>query len=299
MTYFTEQRVLDSTPVTTVLNQVHAMMLDHPAWSHVENSVDGAYTIRTYMCDGAVNGTGYTFYVHLSSSAETSPIYVRASEGWDTGTKKLIRGCMNPANYYTPDATYNSGTGDTAYAFTDARWNPYTYFYCDQANFTYWVVLTATGLWVGGNRSPYQPAFAGLFDPFWDHPNEFPLIQGPVGNSDTDGSGSFSRRPSETAQYADMFAAYTFYAAESRYSPTLGAVPTEGTLYDKAYGTRLMALATTAAGNGAVRGVWRDLLMFAVTGGVAQGDTIDVDGVTYVCMMTYASVGYFVNTEAP
>ena len=300
MSYFSEQRLLDSTPVTTVLNQVHTMMLAHPAWSHVEDSTDGGSTVRTYMCDGTLNGTGYTFYVHLSNSAQTSPIYLRASEGWDTGTKKLIRGCVNPANTYAPEATYNSGFGATGYAASDSRWNPYTYFYCDTSNFTYWVLLTATGLWIGTGQSPFYQCFAGLFEPFWEHPNEFPLIQGPIGNNDTDAAASFSRRPSETGtSWADMFAAYAHADTTSMYSPYIGSVPTAAALYDKAYGARLMAYATVAATNGSVRGLWRDLLVFAVSGAVAKGDTIDVGGSTYVCIYVSAGVGYFIDTEAP
>lgn len=298
MSYFTEQRLLDTTPVTTVLNQIHTMMGAHAAWSHVEDSTDGSYTVRTYFCDGAVNGL-MDFYLHLSyvtSNKETNNVYIQVSEDWDAGAKKLIRGAVNPGTTFTPEGTYNSATGATSYVPSSTNWNRNVLFATSQTDFTYWIVLTERGFWIRTSVSTY-PAYGGLFEPFWSHANEYPLYLAPIGYTDTDGSASFSRRPSETSSLTDAFAGYAYNS--SGYSIMIGTVPDTGTLYDKSYGSRFVALHTTAGSGGIYRGLLYDMLLFNVDSAVDIGDTIDIGADTYVCLYDTGSVGYFVNTEAP
>lgn len=297
MSYFTEQRLLDSTPTTTLLTKFHDMITAHAAWDYVEDSTDGAFTVRTYKSDGTLNGEGKDFYLHFSfttAAKETNGIYVQASEGWDTGAKKLIRGCVNPATTFTPEATYNSATGATAYVASSTNWNRVTTIGTSQVDMTYWVVVTSKGFWCYSTSSTYL-SHAGLFLPLWSHANEYPLFQAPLGNTDQDASGSVSRRPSETSSMSDAFAVAGHNT--NGYSLMMGTAPNTGALYDKAYGTRFVVSHTTP-GNGTYRGLLYDFLLFSVDAVVAIGDTIDIGTDTYVCLYDTGSLGYFVNTEA-
>lgn len=300
MSYFTEQRLLDTTPVTTVLNQIHTMMGAHAAWSHIEDSTDGSYTVRTYFCDGAVNGL-MDFYLHLSyvtAAKETTNVYIQVSEDWDSGAKKLIRGAVNPATTFTPEGTYNSAYGATSYVPTNSAWNRNAVMsVMSKVNFTYWIVLTERGFWIRSTDSSYL-MHGGLFLPFWSHANEYPLYLAPLGNADIDGSASLSRRPSESTSLTDAFAAYALMTTGVNHSTLLGTVPNTLTLYDKAYGSRMQVVHSNAGVNGSCRGYLYDMLLFDVDAAVEIGDTIDVGTDTYVCLHDDGAYGYFVNTEA-
>lgn len=302
MAYFTEQRLLDSTPTTTVLTKIHDMMGDHAAWAHVEDWTDSTYTVRTYKCDSTVTGSGYDFYLHLSyttAGAGTSQIFFQGSEGYDAANNLLIRGCGDPADTVTPDATYEAVAGNTGYAASSANWNRFMAGGVSTTDFTYWIVLTNTGFWFRSTTDNFG-SHVGLFTPFWVHANEYPLWQFHVGNSDVDGGGSVSRRPSQAGvSMTDAFAVNSYNTANTQYSTMIGTVPNTGTLYDKSYGSRFVVYHSTATSdNGKVRGLAKDFLTFNTDAAVAVGDTIDIGSDTYVNLYDGTTVGYFVNWDA-
>lgn len=304
MSYFTAQLLLDSAASTTVRTKIHDMLVAHSAWSYIKEWTDSTYTVRTYKSTGTLNGTGKDFYVHIShttASAATSSFYVQTSEDFNSTSNLLIRACVMPASTLTPEATYESAYGDVGYAASSSLWNRYTLAAVNTTDMTYWVIVTSTGLWYRSTADVYG-VHVGLFLPFWNHANEYPLWQGHLGNTDPDNGSSLSRRPSMggVAGMTDTFACYCMHSATTQHSVPMGTVPETGALYEKAYGTRMLVYMTsgTVADTGKYRGLARDLLTFLTNDAVALGDTIQVGSDTYVCLYDGGTYGNFVNTEA-
>lgn len=302
MSFFSERRVLDDAPTMTVLNKIDELLVAHPAWTRLADAVDGGYTARQYRCSGAVSGLGYDWVlslVYITASAATSTVTVQASEDVD-GAGALVRGCVAPTTQMAPSATYAAFSDTTAYPVSSGNWNRYLILNTNPTDFTYYVVVTDRGLWLRSTADTYAK-HAGLFEPFWDHVQEFPLYLSEIGTNDPDGGGSYSRRPSESGRiHPDVFALDSGISAPARwYSTPMGTVPDAGELQAKAYGTRLLLNhGSTDADNGEYRGLAYNCLIYSINAAVEVGDTIQVDGQTYVMLQDAVAYGMFVNTEA-
>jgi hypothetical protein len=303
MSYFTEQLVANASPSTVVRAKIDEMIQAHPAWDFVEEFVDGTYTSRVYKNDGALNGMGKDMYVtmsHTTATPTTSSFYLQASEGFDGTGNLLIRGCANPATTFTPEATFESATGATGYAPSNANWNRVLLSALNTTDMTYWLVVTATGIWYRSTVDLYA-SHCGFFDQLWSHANFYPIWMGHMGNNDIDLSGSVSRRPSQAGvSLTDAFATYSYDTTTTRFSTPIGTVPDVGSLFEKAYGTRMFVYSgSLAADNGKYFGLARDVLVFNINATVNIGDTIQVGTDTYLCIYDGTTQGIFVNTEAP
>lgn len=303
MSYFTQQLVASSTPSTTIRAKFDELIQAHPAWDFVKEWTDSTFTVRTYKNDGTLNGMGKDMYFHLShttASAATSSFYMQCSEGFDATGNLLIRGCANPATTFTPEATFESATGATGYAASNANWNRVLLSATNTTDMTYWLVVTATGIWYRSTVDLYA-SHCGFFDQIFSHANFYPIWQAHIGNNDIDLSGSVSRRPSQAGvSLTDAFATYSYDVATTRLSTPMGQVPDIGMLFEKAYGTRMLVYSgSLAADNGKYFGIARDLLTYNVNATVNLGDTIEVDGNTYLCIFDQTTTANFVNVDAP
>lgn len=302
MSYATGSIVGSPTPSTDFVSLIEAQLTAHPAWEFVETYVGVAYTSQIWKCLGLYNSWGQDFYVAISiqtSTLGTGTIYLDAYEQYNVTTHLGIRGVPNPGSTLTPTAD-GSAYGNTGYAPRATQWNPYTYLYTSTVNFDYYILVTNNSLLFKSGASLAYGLQAGVFEPVWPHPNEWPLHLMVWGNADTDASGGTSRRPGVTVSSTDTYAIYSYPTFTIGYETLMGSISdTTNTLYASgdAVGARPMIYHTNPV-EGKVRGFIPDLLIFEQHADVARGDTVTIDGKVWVCVDDAGTNGLWMNTEA-
>lgn len=287
----------DPAPSTTMLNVIETMLGAHAAWAFVEERVSGIYTCRIWRNKGTVNALGQDWYLIIrrtTTSLGTSQILLNAAETYD-GAGNVSRSCPGSATL-TPDATYNAvAAAPVALSALSASVTPISTL---TSTFTYWLIVTNNTI-VLRNTAAAFGFYVGLYSSFWltDWPTkDFPLVDTLIAVSSA--AGSVTRLPGTTVATSSAGAVDLSQTAAA-WDPALGTIG--GTVPDLGNAVpRGSRLAVSGASTGVVvkRGLYYDLLYFQVATGVAAGDTIVVNGQTYVCMVVTGTVGYFANTAA-
>lgn len=303
MGYVTGQITSSASHLDDVITAIEAEMTAHPAWTFIEEyDISATVRYRIWRNEWDQNDWGESFYIAFAfdpNYGTTDDFSIKVFEDWDAGNKTAARGCPNPSRTQTIGAdgslrgtTYDSlGTSINADFYHCSR----AYTRTNDVDFTYWAAVTKNCLIIFTSPSPYI-TYAGLFESFGaSHVNEFPLAIVPILYGDDDYSGTCTRRPGEEGEY--MYDAYAIEGRSHQWTRTDGTIPTSN--YDfyggGALGSRLYIDHERANVGPTVRGLYYDLLYFAVAAGVEAGDTITVQGSTWV----YLKSNIWMNTQAP
>jgi len=305
MSFISGTIVGNATPSTELVTLIEAQLTAHAAWEFVEETVSGNSTIRVWRNLGLLNDFGTDFYLaifRLTASIGTSNVYFSVGEEYSTVTHQVTRAVGNPASTVTPDATYNAYQGATAAAWNSASWNTLCFSVTSTVSMEYFIAVTKNFLLVKTSPTPTYAIYAGLFQPFFpSNANEFPLVLCPFGNTDIDGAGSVSRRPTVTTSMLDAFAIYCDENNSNvRFESVVGTLAdTSSSLYqsgDGPVGMRAVVYHTTSTG-GSMRGLYYDVLIFSQHADVGRGDTVTINGSTYYCVDDGGSYGVWISED--
>lgn len=299
MVYKTEQVTNNATPTLKLMTEVTNAFTAHPSWTFVKTYTQTGWEVSVWRSTGAANGTGKDVVVAYgrTTNAPTSAVRWLVSEGFNAATDQFIRPAGNPANTYTPDAVYSSLSGDTGVAWGASNTNPNVLNAVSSVDFTYWLKVTKRGAFCVTTADTFA-SYAGLFEPLWPHPQEYPVWMWEMGDNDVDGSGSATRRPSVSTSILDTFAIESSIDRVHAFTTPMGTIPSGSALYAGiSQGSRYL-LTHAETTNGEYRGLAYDCLVLRQDVDVARGDTVDVQGDTYVLFLDAVTYGLWVNTEA-
>lgn len=302
MVYATADVLASPEPTNVLRAAITTAIAGHPGWELVKDYTSGAYTCRTWKCKGASNGYGTDFFVTLfwgTASSATASMFWACSEQFNATSNLLIRPCANPASTLTPEATWASAYGATGYGPSASQIHTGVTTAVSTVAMTYWIKVTKRGIFVKTSSDTYG-TYAGLFEPLWGHPQEFPIWLWEIGDADVDGAGSVSRRPACAGiSMTDAFAVESHIDTGTHcLSTPMGSLPFGRELYGgKTIGSRYL-LRHANGQNGEIRGLAWDCLVFMQEADVARGDMVTVDGHTYVCIDDSASAGLWMDKDA-
>lgn len=303
MGYVTGQITSSASHLDDLITAIEAEMTAHAAWTFIEEyDISSSVRYRIWRNEWDQNDWGESFYIAFMfdpNYGTSDSFYIKVFEDWDPVSKLAKRGCPRPSNTATPEPD-GSGRGDTADDLGASSVDSYHWSgaYADTNNvdFTYWFSVNKNCIIGSTTLSPYA-VYAGLFESFGAlHVNEFPLVIIPLDDHDADYSGSCTRRPGEEGNY--MSDAFAVEGLGGTWTTAVGTVPSGYALYGgSALGGRLkVENASSSAGPG-LRGLLYHLLHFDVEAGVEEGDTITVNGDTWV-LIHNGSYHWFMNTAA-
>lgn len=106
---FARGTINSATPATALMTALQAVIDAHTNWEFVEQVVGTNNTADVFKCLAAGNGLGQDFYVALvRANAGTGHVVAVLGEGYDSGTKKLVK-----------PAVYNAYNGNTVASAAD------------------------------------------------------------------------------------------------------------------------------------------------------------------------------------
>ncbi len=303
MAYTSGTETSDASATATLVARIETALTAHSAWEYVEEVTAGSYTVRVWRNKGADNGFGSDWYLALMRTSDTSDLRFLVSEGWDGSL--AYRACVNPGSQSYIETTYRSLTGDTGYAWSDGRWNPYLTLATNTSSFAWRIhvnnkrVIVQTS--ISGSLQGIK--YLGLFDkvePFssatWNSYN-FPLVAVPLDLTgyDTDGSGSSTRRPMAPGNVSDAYAIRTDgQVFVNSFVGTLGTLTEHSYVGSKIYVQHSSADNTT----GYHRGIYSEVLSFYGTAPAnSGGDSITVGGNSWISFGVVGNYSYWMPND--
>lgn len=287
-----------------VLDVLEGMLINHPAWEYVEEVAVSGHPWRIWKCLGTENDFGADFHVALNITSTATSLRFNAFENWNPANKGLRRPCVRSSTTkacgadgsldngqeYTTGVNYFGGTA----MFNNFIWAP------DAGGVEYWFSVTQNRIIAATRRSSDNSianAYVGHFESFIpDHPNEHPLVNIQPHQTSTSATvytvGAWSRHPGrEGITNRENFAVYPMIAGvASDWTKSAGTVGSPGTgdlFHDlKPVGSRMLSRPLPAgdATWGHLRGLYYNILDISVVAGVTIGDTVTIDGDTWVYM---------------
>lgn len=269
-----------STPVEDMMDVLRNELGNHSAWAFIEDnkqsSSDTNY-IEIWKNDGSLNSWGSDFYIGFEIQQDYEDIYTYAMEEWDSSAKEAVRGAMDEND--TNDIGSNAACPKTV---------PFNNFSSDLCNikaevnttsFQYFVQITNDTLVWGTDSNMLH--YVGLYDSFIDtNSNEFPLIVGELHVENF--AHAISRVPNleNTTGASYAFASGTLRWTTDRYA---GRIPDYKNVFlDAPVGSRV-ALNGAYSSRRSFKGLLKDnVLFFDTESNVNIGDTVDIDGSTWV-----------------
>lgn len=290
MTYATNTITGSSTGPADLRTVIEGLLVAQGSWGSAP--VD-SYTASTFNVHVWKNNGPTPFYLalNLNTAAPTNLVF-KVFEDYTVATHLGIRGVT--ANNVL-DVASGSGYGNTGYAPEATQWTAGYLLSCPSSSFTYRVRVTANGV-IAQSSASANPIYAGLFTPIWSHANEFPLMMWLLGGSSLAG---FTRRPGAAS------AATTNFEVSSSPDFFDGAYGTLGQS-DTLCGTRIYSSRVKAKMSSTITGQTElcrgyldtDLLVVNPVTAAAAGDTVTINGVTYVGIFKSSSVSLtFLRTD--
>lgn len=334
MVYVTGTRVNEPTPAVSLNTAIRNAIAQHTNWAFIESFTDAAgYIHDIYRCNAAGNAVGRDFFVGFMRAPNNTSqnLSVEAFELYDAVAHQYTRPVpvipsvtITPTSQGTTDETPRllnageSGVGrnQPLYSENQITVGP------AGGTYDYWILVTANGVMVSTRiGSAFYGQYISILESFVYQPtvnDPCPLVIAPLTASQGSiygGSGYSSVRASRApltggvARNGAIFGLYPFVVADTAggITPSWTGIGTRLTstdtpdLYQNGAPLASRAVAISDALGiytpnqvGAVRGLWRDMLKLRLGSGATQGDTIVVNGQTYVC--TGQSVWF--NTQA-
>ena len=312
----------NAAPAATLMSTVQSLIAAHPAWEFVEQVVGSTATNVTdiYKCLGSLNSFGTDFYVGLHRSGATAGTAVFGAiigEVYNAGAKTFTKGApfCPGASAITVEADFSYGTdrhvaNETWYATaTNGFLKPAGSIVLAGAapgaastNFTYWLSVTNDRIVLACSHINNVRIYAGLYDSFHSTAlDPFPLVTTLLyglqmtttqdARLDTaKNMGAFTRDAALAGSITGAFRSgvsghgWTYDKASQANYWTDAGPATKETMSGKWWPTRKVLFPESRIG--AVKGLFKaDVLQFDL-GEVteAPGDTITIDGVTWVCV---------------
>lgn len=312
-----------ATPGASLRTVLKAALDAHPAWAYVEDYTTGAFQWSVYKCKGTSNLWGSDFYIAFTVSS-VSTFWLTVFEGYNPATHGAIR----PAPYagyvsrnvpIAADGSFGGGAesvlpqGIGSSGFTPASVGVSTS--AANGTFDYWIVVTNNGVSVSTRvgATPYAMQ-VGLFDSLV--PNDpAPLAMYVLSDSSSGGNQPVCiatrnlTGKGTTAPFAfGLLGPFgNLNLTAWNYGVCYGNITAVPTITDAFQGAPLASrIAVVTSGgsynnNGATYGVYRgllrDVLFTGVGSGLAQGDTLNIAGHTYVCVYI-STVAVWIDTQA-
>ncbi|HET8588980.1 MAG TPA: hypothetical protein VFM01_05055 [Nakamurella sp.] len=309
--------------LTSIQDQIRAIVPTHPAWSLVESTTFGSsLPADVYKCDHAVSGMFADFYAVVIRNNTFSSLYFGIAEGYNPSTHKPQR----PAMHATATLQTLQADGGVIPATTEVDWYNGSYnpgggsisaagvFSALQASGAYAIVVAKDGFAVtSGSASLGGTAYVGAYDSALSASDDpLPIF---VGTSDPGGASTChaTRHPrrgglgtgfacnlngtasNEPASSGSLQASRLVEANSAlMFAP---ASPPNGDGYDSYQAdftaSRVALLNSYVSGSSTVgryvngwRRGWAKYLRATAAGGYSLLDGLTIDGVAYLCADT-------------
>lgn len=302
-------RTQQANPAEDMVTLVRDACLAQGAWELVEDYTTGTVKWTVLRCKASSNLLGQPFYVLLnrSTNAGTTTVYVGLAEGYDTATHSYIRPAMQNASAATPSVNqaYNSTTETYAVSTAQTPGTLWTHALTGNAtSYEYWLVPNNNGLTLifRHSTSTISMVHVEVAESLVDNPavnDPMPLC---IWAGTTSGlNGAVTRAPLATAAQTYLWTLVGSTDWTPRIGTILGTGTNAGNLFqgNKPVGTRVRSRTyhesnnTNSSTAGWARLLYRRVLGFNYAAGVVTGDTITVNGATWL----FSAVGnYWFNT---
>lgn len=269
---------------------IESLLSAHSSWTFIEEYVGANYKHRVWRCNAAGNDFGADFFLLLSTRPAASPasLWVQVAEGWNSGTKQIIRPCP-VSQSQAPAADYSVGNG-TGYSPEMSQG------YClvtlpTSGTYDYFVIVSRNYFRFGYKYGAIDRGVqAGhLFDNAYPGTQYPPLSQScnetMNGVSTSWGQMATTRHPYVTTSISGNF---QFFFQRSELNYASNRPNRQDLFWQKAVAGRAMVASTAGSPEtqGHFLGTMKDCAFFAAapSGGSPRTlDTVTIDGDLYVC----------------
>lgn len=282
----------DANPGAT-LHGLLATELTTEGYELADTVVIGASTYKVWKNPAANNPSGKDWFLSIAfATAGAGALRIGVFEEWNPTTDRAYRFSTYQSAI---DVTHRSYAGASAYALNQIM---YVDIETSTASFGYWISISKTRIAAIGSVMPTFLQYVGLYDPFPEYAAAagsllLPLVAGKVsaGRADAGANLGMTRIP----PYPGGSAPYGFLLM-----PALGAsmttfyprLPTGNQIFGSAFVASKIELIMNDGASPARFGTLYDVVALPVDTTIARGDTVSVDGSTWVLSSVQSNVAH-------